>query len=69
MRVIKVSSSNIAQVGYDDAIRELTVEFHSGKTWKYQNVYPETFKGLVHADSIGGYFGKFIKPHHKGQES
>jgi hypothetical protein len=51
-----VSSSNIAAVGYDEQAGELTVEFHSGQTYVYDGISPETYRALLQAPSIGSFF-------------
>jgi len=53
-------------VGYDAAERELYVRFKgtSDGTYVYADVSPSEYRGLLEADSIGGYVNKEIKPRH-----
>jgi hypothetical protein len=56
-----VKSSTIKAIGYDEVNRHLYIEFHSGTIYKYYNVYPQEFNGLITAYSIGGYYNEWIK--------
>lgn len=51
-----VVSSNLAQVGYDEAERVLLVEFNSGVTWEYYDVPQSVYDELITAPSKGSYF-------------
>ena len=55
------SSTNVARATYDAASKELTVEFFGGSTYRYTNVPQETWFGLQHAPSVGGYLYRHIK--------
>lgn len=57
-----VKSSNIAELGYDEATFTLRVVFQRGKSiWEYTPVSPEDYKALQEAESIGAYFAKNIR--------
>jgi hypothetical protein len=71
---IAVQSSQIAAIGYDNASRQLDLEFKShskpkegappkpNSVYRYQNVPPELHQRLISAESIGKFFGAEIKP-------
>jgi len=68
---IKVKSSNIARVAYDEKDKELYVMFHSEyndklpvRKYSYLNVSKKTFNNLLNAESVGSYFNTKIKPNH-----
>ena len=56
-----VRSSNIRKVGYDFNKNELHVQFRNGSVYVYSEVPPQTHRGLMAADSVGGYLDRFIK--------
>jgi len=56
-----VKSSYIDAVAYNDATRELRIQFKSGATWKYSDVPPSVHVSLLMAESTGKYFAAEIK--------
>lgn len=56
-----VQSSNISSIGYDAESDTLYVTFHSGRTYKYENVPPGEFQMLERAGSVGSYFANNIR--------
>ncbi len=60
MEMIKVQSSNIDSVGYDEETKTLVIKFHNG-TYNYSGVPKQVFLSLLHAPSKGGYHHDFIK--------
>lgn len=56
-----VKSSNIKAVGYDEATKKLTVQFHSGSTHCYEDVEPHDHKKFMAAESIGSHFHQHIR--------
>lgn len=62
-QMIKVDSSNIAEIGYEKEI--LTVVFCNGSVYEYYNIPEKTFKDLLNAESHGSYLAKNIKGHFK----
>ena len=62
----KVKSSNIEAIGYVGTT--LTVRFRGGTTWSYHEVPPHVHKDLMGAESIGGYFGSYIRNNFKGKK-
>jgi hypothetical protein len=55
MKLETVDSSMIHAVGYDAEAQELEVVFNNGQVWRYVEVPPEEFEGLMAADSKGRY--------------
>ena len=56
-----VSSSNLAEVGYDAPTQTLEVCFKSGRTYQYFGVPERIHDGLVAAESPGGYLNREVK--------
>lgn len=56
-----VSSSTIAEVGYDAATCVLEVAFVNGRIYRYFAVPPRVHAGLIVADSVGRYFNECIR--------
>lgn len=62
MKMIEVSSSNIASVGYNPIALELFVKFKNGRTFSYKHVAPWEHNDMLNSDSVGKHFNKLIKP-------
>ncbi len=66
MKMIKVKSSNIESIGYDERKFQLFVEFKSSdrskvKIFAYEDVSPSEYEALLNADSVGKHFSSYIK--------
>jgi len=61
MKRIKVESSMIAAVAYDENKQLLEIEFTSGRIYHYFNVKLEVYEGLMAANSKGWYFREEIR--------
>ena len=61
MRRQPVTSSNVAEVGYDENSRILEVLFMSGGTYQYFDVPPQIYGELMQSSSIGGYLNANVK--------
>lgn len=57
---IRVESSNLKSVGYDEPRYLLEIEFHSGAVYQYARVPWHIFRGLMDAPSKGAFFRRFI---------
>lgn len=68
MERIAVESSSVRAVCYDTATFELEVEFHSGRTYRYQQVPIAAYRLLLQAPSIGEFVNKQIKPRFAAKE-
>lgn len=60
MQRVPVNSSNIKAIGYDRDSLMLEIEFRTGRTYRYSNVPPHVYSGLMHAQSHGKYFQDYI---------
>ena len=63
MRRQAVSSSNIAEIGYDEGQRTLEVLFTNGSIYQYFEVPPPIFNELIGSSSVGQYLNANIKSH------
>ena len=61
MKRIKVESSMIAAVAYDENKQLLEIEFTSGRVYYYSNVELDVYEGLIAARSAGRYFENNIR--------
>ncbi len=58
---VKIVSSNIDAVKYEDAEEALVVEFRGGARYRYSSVKRETYDSLLAAPSKGKYLAENIK--------
>lgn len=61
MERTRVSSSDIASVGYEEVSSTLEIEFNSGGIYRYLQVPYHVYKELMAAPSHGKYFHRAIK--------
>ena len=61
MNRTRVTSSNIAEVGYDEISKTLEILFRSGGLYQYFDVPSKEYSGLMKANSHGKYFIARIK--------
>lgn len=59
---IKVSSSNIVSVGYDDDTSTLEVEFKSGSVYQLKKVPYDIYSDFLKSPSLGRFFNSRIRP-------
>ena len=64
MRLKAVQSEMLNLVGYDPQAQILEVIFNSGDHYRYFEVPPSEYEGLMSADSIGQYMHKHIIGHY-----
>lgn len=57
----KVESSQIESIGHDAETNKLEIEFKGGSVYRYDFVDVDLFESLIHAKSIGKFFGEKIK--------
>jgi hypothetical protein len=60
-----VTSSNIAEVGYDPNSRILEVQFKTGAVYQYFDISQQVYDELMRASSIGGYVNSNVKGHYR----
>lgn len=66
MERVKVSSSNLESIGFDQHTNTMEIEFSRtkkgpGSVYQYHNVPAEVWHGLLRSPSKGGYFHKEIR--------
>ena len=61
VEMIPVSSSDVQEIGYDEANQILYVRFLNNSLYSYQGVPIAEFYGLQSALSVGGYLNQNIK--------
>ena len=61
MERVKVSSSNIRSIGYEESTKTLEIEFKQGSVYQYKGVPKNIFENLMNANSHGTYFHSYIK--------
>ena len=60
MKFEPVESSMILGVRYDEASKNLEIVFRTGEKYRYKNVPPFEYEGLMSAKSQGQYMHKRI---------
>jgi KTSC domain len=60
MELHSVDSSMIQAFGYEAEAQMLLVIFNSGKTYRYFEVPPDIYEGLLEADSKGSYLRDLV---------
>lgn len=68
MKRQKVSSSNLASIGYDADNQILEIEFNHGGVYQYYDVPGDVYDDLMNADSHGKYFAAYIKNDYEYQK-
>ena len=56
-----VSSSNVASIGYSRHLRALEIEFTRGAIYRFLQVPPGVYRGLISADSKGHFIAENIR--------
>jgi hypothetical protein len=57
----QVSSSNIAEIGYDDVDQTVYVRFLNNSVYVYKGVSQIEYDGLLNAPSLGSYLHRNFK--------
>jgi len=63
-----VRSSALRSVGYDEQQQTLEIEFTSGAVYRYFDVPPEVYRGLMAAESHGRYFHQHVRNKNYGPQ-
>lgn len=63
-RFKKVNSSMLRKVRYDPKNRFLDVIFRTGEKYRYKDVPPDKYNGLMNAESLGSYMQRYIIDHY-----
>lgn len=61
IEMIAVSSSNVSEIGYDEANQIVYIRFSNGSLYNYKGVPRLEFDGLLNAPSIGSYLHRNYK--------
>jgi len=61
MDMIRVSSSAISAIGYEEATGRMAVSFKQGKTYTFCRVPRSVFQAFLHAPSKGTYYDQHIR--------
>lgn len=61
MEMIRVHSTAIAAIGYDQATQRLKITFQQGHTYDFCRVPAYVFKGFLESNSKGTYYNDRIK--------
>ena len=62
MERIRVKSSNLRSIGYDEPAQILEIEFQQGGTYQYFGVSKKIYDNLIKSVlSHGEYYDRFIK--------
>jgi hypothetical protein len=66
---VRLQSSMLAQVAYDESVQTLEVLFRNGRTYLYFDVPPEVWRELIAAEaggsSAGEYFNQNIRTQYR----
>ena len=57
----QVASSCLTNVGYDFDARVLMLGFQHGGVYRYSDVPPFVYEGLMNAPSLGRYFQRYVR--------
>jgi hypothetical protein len=60
IKMVKVESSCIKSIGYDEEKSELFVEFTSGKTYKYPNCSKTLHEKFMNSTSKGRFLNDYF---------
>jgi hypothetical protein len=59
---VRVSSSNVAVVGYDEETSVLEIQYISGTVYAYRGVPQHHFEALISGrGSVGKYLNRYVK--------
>lgn len=60
-KTVKVSSTNLKAVNYDEKLKSLEITFMTNRTYVYAGVPKIVYAKLLTAASKGDFFNRFIK--------
>lgn len=61
MEMIRVNSTAIVAMGYDEISMRMKITFQQGHTYDFCRVPKHIFEGFLHASSKGNYYNLHIK--------
>ena len=60
MEMLKVESSCIKSIGFEEEKNELFVEFNTGKIYKYPNCSKTLYENFMNSDSKGRFLNDYF---------
>jgi len=60
-----VSSSNVAEVGYDAVTMTIEIAFRNGTVYQYFDIPETVYQELMRANSIGQFLNQSIKNNYR----
>jgi hypothetical protein len=60
----KAQSSNVVAILHDPDTKKLTVTFHGGRIYRYDNVTADKHADLMKAESKSSFLNEHVIPHH-----
>jgi hypothetical protein len=61
VEMIPVVSSNLSEIGYDEATKTAHIRFTNGSLYIYKDVPPQEFENFKNASSLGSYLHRNFK--------
>ncbi|MGA2105641.1 KTSC domain-containing protein [Methanoregula sp.] len=61
MERLPVKSCILRSVGYDDTMKNMEIEFHSGLVFQYSGVPSKVYSDLVSSTAVGKYFSEKVR--------
>lgn len=58
---IRVNSSNITEIGYDELSRTMEIKFKHGGIYQYSPITPQAYISFLKSESKGKFFHQNIK--------
>lgn len=55
MKVTRPDSENVKLIKYDEKTKKMDVTFHSGATYRYDNISGQKHRAFTKAGSVGAY--------------
>lgn len=66
IEMFAVSSSRIAEMGYDEETATVYVRFPDGKAWQYRNVPQQVRQDFARAESKGRFISQVLNHYDHG---
>ncbi|HUH79151.1 MAG TPA: KTSC domain-containing protein [Methanoregula sp.] len=63
-----VKSRILRSVGYDEATKDLEIEFQNGLVYRFLAVPPKVYRDLMRSDEIGKYFSEKVRPRFRSKQ-
>lgn len=65
LTVVAVVSETIDRLAYDSETKTCWVKFKNGSVYEYKAMDPGIWKAWISSDSIGRFFGKYVRKTHE----